>query len=100
MSSSLPPDLTQEPSNIAKGDGTQPPHRVRTAASTPTVGTPIKLVPSTSAFRKPKAAEKDRQQNLPSGVVNMQGSVAGNTTSGQSPDGGMIRHMSDLIFGW
>ena len=61
--------------------------------STPIVGTPIKLAPSASAFRRggapgPSAAIQPTQLIPAAGAVQ------------QSPSKGMIGQVSDLIFGW
>lgn len=72
-------------------------------ASTPSVGTPIKLAPSTSAFRKGGSTSKPvtpqaqhgwgtpdaRDSGLPSGVP-----------PSTIPNKGVLGQVSDLIFGW
>ncbi|TFY68219.1 hypothetical protein EVJ58_g1142 [Rhodofomes roseus] len=57
-------------------------------ASTPTVGTPIRLAPSASAFRKPGAGSPVKAiQGVPSSVA-------------PSPSKGVLEQVGDLIFGW
>ncbi|KAI0793946.1 hypothetical protein C8Q74DRAFT_1365483 [Fomes fomentarius] len=63
--------------------------------SPPTVGTPIKLAPSASAFRRPGAgvpapAPVSQTPLLPASASNIQ----------QSPSKGVLGQVSDLIFGW
>ncbi|KAH8108320.1 hypothetical protein DFH11DRAFT_1517057 [Phellopilus nigrolimitatus] len=57
--------------------------------SAPSIGTPLKLAPSASAFRK-DAPERSRK-NIP---VQME------TVATDSPGKGMFGQVSDLIFGW
>ncbi|KAI0763788.1 hypothetical protein BD413DRAFT_201647 [Trametes elegans] len=66
--------------------------------STPTVGTPIKLAPSTSAFRRggPATPSAALRPNVP-----LQNLVPANGSTVQaSPSKGMLGQVSDLIFGW
>lgn len=60
------------------------------------VGTPIKLVPSASAFRKNMSTEKVPMALARSGVAMNTGSVMGESASNK----GMLGQVSDLIFGW
>ncbi|KZT65760.1 hypothetical protein DAEQUDRAFT_731057 [Daedalea quercina L-15889] len=57
-------------------------------ASTPTVGTPIRLAPSAAAFRKPGAGSPVKA------VQGMSNAVA------PSPGKGVLEQVGDLIFGW
>ena len=69
-------------------------------SSTPTYGTPIRLAPSASAFRKVAPSPMQGQvkavvqQGAPTPVL---GSSNGAPVS---PGKGMLGQMSDLIFGW
>lgn len=69
----------------------------RSTAGTPTVGTPIKLAPSTSAFRKPGSGTKPAPKPASSAMV---GALPGTPGINQSPSKGVIGQVSDLIFGW
>ena len=64
--------------------------------ATPTVGTPIRLAPSTSAFRRPGAGAPVTPSPLQPAVP-MPASVSGMQ---QSPSKGMLGQVSDLLFGW
>jgi hypothetical protein len=68
--------------------GSRSPH-----SGTPMVGTPLRLAPSTSAFRKPgqgpKPATSGQQPSTPAAVG----------TPG-TPSKSMIGQFSDLVFGW
>lgn len=69
------------------------------ASNTPTVGTPIKLAPSSSVFRKPGSGvtEKTTTPQQP----NMNTAFTGSVNVGQaSPSKGVLGQVSDLIFGW
>lgn len=77
------------------------PHQLAIPASrsshnnTPTVGTPIRLAPSTSAFRKPgqgtkAATSTPGPQPATTPVVGTPG----------TPSKGMIGQFSDFVFGW
>lgn len=66
---------------------------------TPPVGTPIKLAPSTSAFRKPGTGGRlphisKPGDGTPGGLPLQPGSVHA------SPSKGVLGQVSDLIFGW
>ncbi|RPD64351.1 hypothetical protein L226DRAFT_544926 [Lentinus tigrinus ALCF2SS1-7] len=65
--------------------------------STPTVGTPIKLAPSASAFRRPGAGTSA----VPAAVI-PHTPILPASASGiqQSPSKGVLGQVSDLIFGW
>lgn len=64
--------------------------------TTPMVGTPIKLAPSASAFRRtaPGMAEK------PSTPQPNRASVVATPAPQSSPSKGLVGQVSDLIFGW
>lgn len=73
-----------------------------THSNTPMYGTPIRLAPATSAFRKPGQSPMQVQkavvpvpQNTPTSV-----GIASGLPVGQSPGKGMLSQVSDLIFGW
>jgi nuclear pore complex protein Nup53 len=88
------------------------PYTMQSNSAYSTVGTPIKLAPSTSAFRKnvggsaSKPTTPQTQKGwggsatpslssslLPSGITP-------STPVGQSPSKSVVSQMSDLIFGW
>ncbi|KAL4063187.1 hypothetical protein V8B97DRAFT_2006226 [Scleroderma yunnanense] len=60
----------------------------------PTVGTPIRLAPSTAAFRKPGTPSSVPPAQKPVAPIPVTGSA------GQSPAKGVIGQVSDLLFGW
>ncbi|KAL0954172.1 hypothetical protein HGRIS_005303 [Hohenbuehelia grisea] len=96
-------DLSQSPSNaMAVDDG--PSNLATTSSTLPLVGTPIRLAPSSSAFRKPGTVEKRTPQRsvVTSGYASAMGTpVAGASVSAQpTPSKGVIGQVSDLIFGW
>ncbi|TBU49201.1 hypothetical protein BD309DRAFT_997059 [Dichomitus squalens] len=64
--------------------------------STPTVGTPIKLAPSTSAFRRPGGGAPV----TPMAAIRPTSLLPASGTPQQSPSKGMLGQVSDLIFGW
>ncbi|RDB27669.1 hypothetical protein Hypma_003215 [Hypsizygus marmoreus] len=84
--------------------------------TTPSIGTPIKLAPSTSAFRRGKQENVSTPQpqrgwgpRLPGAPAAAVGATPGTATTGQqgavppgtsSPNKGVIGQVSDLIFGW
>jgi hypothetical protein len=63
-------------------------------SGTPTVGTPLRLAPSTSAFRKPgqgpKSATSGQQPTTPAAAVGTPG----------TPSKSVLGQFSDLVFGW
>ncbi|KAI0343175.1 hypothetical protein BDW22DRAFT_1356769 [Trametopsis cervina] len=63
-------------------------------AQTPTVGTPIRLAPSASAFRKPGSGSHIPQLAKPGEAALAPGVVQ------PSPSKGVLGQVSDLIFGW
>jgi nuclear pore complex protein Nup53 len=96
-------NLSQTSPNAVSLDESPSAHRSRTT-TTPVFGTPIKLAPSTMAFRKGGSSEKvpvmqQRQGMSASGNLSASGSGPG-LVPGQSPSRGMMGQMSDLIFGW
>lgn len=64
---------------------------------TPTVGTPIKLVPSGAAFRKGGVESAPRPP--PSGLLSDLNARQQNSAQ-QPPNKSVIGQVSDLIFGW
>ena len=64
----------------------------------PSVGTPIKLAPSTSAFKKPGPGGKLSPFAKPGDGA--PGGLNGNPPVQASPSKGVLGHVSDLIFGW
>ncbi len=73
-------------------------------AQTPTVGTPMKLAPSTSAFRKPGSGAMpgahpvaDAQQRVVGGL-HLPGSAGASMQPSVSK--GFLGQMSDMILGW
>ncbi|KII85741.1 hypothetical protein PLICRDRAFT_44129 [Plicaturopsis crispa FD-325 SS-3] len=66
------------------------------------VGTPIKLAPSTSAFRKVGSGERlgTPGQHKMQGVVDTSTVTARGFPPTQSPQKGVLGQVSDLIFGW
>ncbi|TFK34072.1 hypothetical protein BDQ12DRAFT_636901 [Crucibulum laeve] len=74
---------------------------------TPTVGTPLRLVPSTSAFRKTGMSSKPATPQPPrafgSTTNNAPGLPSGippSTSSSSTPNKSVLGQVSDLIFGW
>lgn len=68
-------------------------------ASTPSVGTPLKLAPSVAAFRKPGSGAGTPK----SGPASMQKPPLGvplQAGVSQSPAKSVLGQVSDLIFGW
>jgi len=91
-------------SNAMSVDDVSPSYHM---SSTPTVGTPIKLAPSTSVFKRAGAVEKPStplQQPGWGGNGGVGAGVAPEFASavpaGQSPSKGVLGQVSDLIFGW
>ncbi|KAJ3996063.1 hypothetical protein F5050DRAFT_179465 [Lentinula boryana] len=76
------------PSNAMAVDDPSP------AQAVPMVGTPIKLAPSASAFRKTGATPKP---SLPQPKAS---TLALPQSGGTSPSKGLVGQVSDLIFGW
>lgn len=90
------------------------PYTIHSSTTSPAVGTPIKLAPSTSAFRK-HAGGSASKPPTPQAQKGWGGSVLPATTSspssllpsgmpstpvGPSPSKSVVGQMSDLIFGW
>ncbi|KAL4254824.1 hypothetical protein ABKN59_004701 [Abortiporus biennis] len=77
-------------------------HARNSAASTPSVGTPIKLAPSASAFRKPGGSSTTVTPKRPGeGPMFVTGGLPGQPSGiQQSPSKGVLGQVSDLIFGW
>ncbi|KAI0313279.1 hypothetical protein OF83DRAFT_1142171 [Amylostereum chailletii] len=67
------------------------------ARPTSTVGTPIRLAPSASAFRKPGAIQKTGS-TVPSPAPGTPRANSG--SAGGSPVKGVLGQFSDLVFGW
>ncbi|TCD67606.1 hypothetical protein EIP91_012237 [Steccherinum ochraceum] len=78
-------------------------HRSSTpGAGTPAFGTPVRLAPSTSAFRKMNAVgsgTKAAQKVVPGGDGFL-GSVPSHPQMNASPNKSIVGQVSDLIFGW
>ncbi|KAK0466774.1 uncharacterized protein EV420DRAFT_1635816 [Desarmillaria tabescens] len=71
--------------------------------STPSVGTPIKLAPSTSVFKRVGASEKNPTTPQPHAWAAKGGNPTASTSmppGGPSPSKGVLGQVSDLIFGW
>jgi nuclear pore complex protein Nup53 len=64
-------------------------------SNTPTVGTPIRLAPSTSAFRKPGQGSKPTTSTPGS-----QPATAPVVGTPGTPSKGVIGQFSDFVFGW
>ena len=64
--------------------------------ATPTVGTPIKLAPSASAFRRPGTGAPVTPAALQPTAL----APASASGAQQSPSKGMLGQVSDLLFGW
>lgn len=77
--------------DIDEPGGRSPP-----STPTPTVGQPIRLAPSTAAFRKSGIAVDGMPQNVPASMLNALPSPG----VVPSPSKGMLEQVSDLIFGW
>jgi hypothetical protein len=71
-----------------------------TQSSTPTYGTPIRLAPSTAAFRKPGQSPMQVQKVVVPHNTPTNAGIASGLPMGQSPGKGMLGQVSDLIFGW
>ncbi|KIP05494.1 hypothetical protein PHLGIDRAFT_92109 [Phlebiopsis gigantea 11061_1 CR5-6] len=94
-----PPDVTMSPASPTRGfaSNSGPDLTVSTLARSgaPIVGTPIKLAPSTAAFRKPGSGPAS-QLGIP-----RPGDGSAQPGGAQfSPSKSMLGQMSDLIFGW
>ena len=91
------------------------PHTVQSNSTYSTVGTPIKLAPSTSAFRKQVGGSASKpttpltQKGWAGSVLPVTPSLSSSllpngmtpsTPVGQSPSKSVVGQMSDLIFGW
>ena len=90
------------------------PHTILSNSTYSAVGTPIKLAPSTSAFRKhvggsaSKPTTPQTQKGWAGNVLPTTPSLSSNllpsgtpsTPIGQSPSKSVVGQMSDLIFGW
>ncbi|KAJ3559283.1 hypothetical protein NM688_g439 [Phlebia brevispora] len=98
--SSTSPDVSMAESTSSRGFPST--ESSLALATVPTVGTPLKLAPSTSAFRKPGSGGKPAHKP----GEGMQGIIGGMPTQSgapgvqPSPSKGMLGQMSDLIFGW
>ncbi|KAJ6513510.1 hypothetical protein DFH09DRAFT_1374167 [Mycena vulgaris] len=69
--------------------------------STPTVGTPIKLAPSASAFRRAAAGPSAPKPAPAPQAPSWASDVAPPTAAGAAPAGkGVLGQVSDMIFGW
>ena len=73
--------------------------------NTPSVGTPIRLAPSTSAFRQPIGGLPAVNHNTPQnhgGVVQTSSNLNIGSAAQQqpSPNKGLVGQAVDLIFGW
>ncbi|KAF9808264.1 hypothetical protein IEO21_07907 [Rhodonia placenta] len=77
--------------DIDEPGGRSPP-----STPTPTVGQPIRLAPSTAAFRKSGISVDGMPQNVPASMLNALPSPG----VVPSPSKGMLEQVSDLIFGW
>lgn len=84
------------------------PYTIPSNSTGPAVGTPIKLAPSTSAFRK-HVGSTTSKPSTPQMQKGWEGSVPSATTSlpssllpsgTPSPSKSVVGQMSDLIFGW
>jgi hypothetical protein len=70
-------------------------------ANTPTYGTPIRLAPSTAAFRKPGQSPMQVQKgSVPQPQSTTAVGLPSGMPMGPSPGKGMLGQVSDLIFGW
>jgi len=90
------------------------PHTIQSNPTYPAVGTPIKLAPSTSAFRKHVGGSASKPTTpqthkgwagsvlpvTPSLSSSLLPSGTPSTPVGQSPSKSVVGQMSDLIFGW
>ncbi|KAF9077903.1 hypothetical protein BDP27DRAFT_1310385 [Rhodocollybia butyracea] len=65
-------------------------------STVPTVGTPIRLAPSTSAFRKSGSTPKPSTPQAQAKAA----PLALPPSAGASPNKGLVGQVSDLIFGW
>jgi len=95
MTSSTPlsdHNQVQHPNNVGEDISSPQTH----ANSTPTVGTPIRLASSASAFRKNRPTDKAPVFHAGAGLSQSTTSAAGEHSSNK----GMFGQVSDLIFGW
>jgi len=95
------PDITMsDASPPTRGFQTQSPNPESSALAlrthTPPVGTPIRLAPSASAFRKPGLGGKMPPVARPEEATMGGGAMA----MPASPSKGVLGQVSDLIFGW
>ena len=90
---------SSSPSSRMSVDDIVPRHGtpMRGEPSTPTVGTPIKLAPSTAAFRRGGTSTPGVPK--PSAVVQNLVPASASTVQA-SPSKGVLGQVSDLIFGW
>ncbi|KAF9458873.1 hypothetical protein BDZ94DRAFT_1172768 [Collybia nuda] len=94
------------PSNAMAVDENLSP--MNSTSNTPTVGTPIKLAPAASAFRRTGVVEKPTTPqpqrgwgpSMPGVSAPSFPSTTTTTTATSSQNKGMLGQMSDLIFGW
>lgn len=104
MSTSIPepsasPEVTMSDSTSSHGFPT--PESSLALTTVPSVGTPLKLAPSTSAFRKPgSGAPLHHMGEGTHGMVGGMPSQPGGAGVQQSPGKGLLGQMSDLVFGW
>ncbi|OCH93703.1 hypothetical protein OBBRIDRAFT_832468 [Obba rivulosa] len=69
------------------------------AATTPTVGTPLRLAPSTVAFRR-HGTTSTPGSGPKTNVAQLGQSILPSAVTNPSPSKGMLGQVSDLIFGW
>jgi len=91
----LIPSNAEAPSNLMAVDEPSP---SQYHPPTPSYGTPIRLAPATSAFRKVAPSPMQSQPKPTPGLATAQASP--NTYLERSPSKGMLGQVSDLIFGW
>lgn len=93
------PESVSSPTSMAIDE--MPP--VHSHSNTPTYGTPIRLAPSASAFRKvaPSPMQGQVKAVVPQGnPTPAPGLSNGVPPASASPGKGMLGQVSDLIFGW
>jgi nuclear pore complex protein Nup53 len=99
MRSSISTNQLPDPVSPSSMSVDELPSPIRTHTSTPTLGTPIKLAPSASAFRRPGPGEKAGAQRQT--TTNASTPALGTALPpSQLPNKGVLGQVSDMIFGW
>ena len=94
---STSPDVTMSESISTRGFAPTDSQQMALVRQTPSVGTPLKLAPSTSAFRKPGTGSAAPAVG---GMVGAFVSQPGQAGAQATPSKGVLGQVTDLIFGW